>query len=746
MTVGKPLPASDAVARVTGKTPYAGNWNFPRMLVARVLRSPHAHALIRGIDTTRAAQVSGVVAILTSEDLGQPGGPANRYGVMLKDRSPVAKERVRFAGEPVAAVAAETAAAAREAVARIKVEYEPLPAVFEAREALAPGAPSLHAEYPDNCFRHAKLRHGDVREGFAAADLVVEETYTSPIAHYAALEPHITAAQWQGEELTIWTTSQAPYRVKNSVAELFQIDPERVRVIVPPLGGGFGGKGHVKLEPLVVALAWKANGRPVKLTLSHPEEFVTVIKHAATIKMKSGVTGDGHFTAHQATVYWNGGAYADISPGLVGAGMLRVTGPYRFSRVHVDSYGVYTNLPPASAFRGAMSSQGTWAYESHVDSLARRLGIDPVAFRRRNLLQDGDQYATGEVVHDVHWTECLEACLEGLQWQERELPSAEEKVRYGRGVAVMSKNTLPSSRSECRLALDREGRLTVYTSTVDMGQGSHTALAQIAADGLGLSFDRVIVVGPDTRDTPFDSTTSAARSTSMMGTAVARGAEQLQKELKELAAPIVEHRPEELGAGGGEIYVTDRPAERVSYTEILRRHGREFLEAKGEFATDIPPLDEGTGQGVATPHWHQGAGACEVAVDMETGSVTILRYYAASFAGRIINPQLARLQNEGNVIFGLGPAMQEEVIVGEDGQIANDSLDAYKIPSLLDIPQHLDSISLESDHGEIHGIGEMTLTPVAPAVANAIYDATGVRIYDLPLTAERVLRALNDGT
>lgn len=743
MAVGKPLPMKDALARVTGTIPYGINLKLPDMLYARVLRSLVPHAKITGLDASAAEQLPGVVAVLTAVDLGRPHGPGYLSGVIMKDQPVVARDRVRYIGEPLALVAAESVKIAEQALELIEVDYEELPAVYEAEAAHRPGAPSLHDNFPDNCFRHAKLRRGDIEVGFGEADEIIEETFFSPSAQHVALEPHVTVARWDAGRLTVWSATQAPHRVREVLAELFGIEVEAVRLIVPPLGGGYGGKGHVRLEPMVAALAWKVGDRPVKLALTRAEEFVTVTKHAATITIKSGVKKDGTLTARKVTIYWNGGAYADASPSLVGSGMVRSVGPYRIPNAWVDSYGLYTNLPPAAAFRGAMSSQATWAYESHMDTIAHRLGLDPLALRLKNMLVDGDPFATGEIMHDIHFVECLQACAGKLGWDRPLDRSGETATRKrGRGLGVMMKSTVPTSRSECRLQLNDQGRLTLFTSTVEMGQGAHTALAQIAAEAMGVSFDLVTVVGPDTAQTPFDTTTSAARSTNMMGTAILKGAEALRQKLIDAAVPLFEQPAEELSLSQGYVVAKGQPEQRMSYAEVLQRHQYESLEALGEFSTK-GGLDPETGQGLSSPHWHQGAGACEVEVDTETGKVTVLRYAAASFAGRVVNPQLARLQNDGNVIFGLGPAMLEEIVV-DQGQVINPNLSDYMIPSFLDIPRQLESMSLEADHSEFHGIGEMTLPPVAPAIANAIFDAVGVRIYDLPLTAEKVLRALNN--
>jgi CO/xanthine dehydrogenase Mo-binding subunit len=733
MAIGESVPMLDSVARVTGALEYMVNLRLPNMLVGRIVRSLTPHARLLKVDTSAALRVPGVVAILSGGDFK----PDAYYGAAIPDQGVVALDRVRFVGEPLAVIAAESLEAADEAASLIEIEYEELPSVFDAREAIQPGAPILHEKFPGNIFTHTKLRHGDTHSAFAEADEIFEDTFTSPPAQQASLEPHVTAARWDGNRLTVWTASQAPFIVRRVLSEIFGIAEESVRVIVPPLGGAYGGKGHVRIEPLVAAIARKTAGRSVKVVLSRAEEFVTVTKHAAAITLKTGVKRDGTFTARQVTLYWNGGAYADASPLLVPQGMVRSIGPYRIPVVQVDSYGIYTNLPPAGAYRGAMSSQTTWAYESQMDIIAHRMGWDPLEFRLKNLLVSGEHFATGETLHDIHFVECLEASAGGLGGQT---PSpGESKRRRGLGFAVMMKSTVPTSKSQARVKLAADGIITLYTSTVEMGQGGHTTLAQLTAESLGVPLSTIRVVGPDTGLTPFDSTTSASRSTGMMGKAVMAAGSQLKKKLIELALPLLEIPAGELRAENGQVVAAESA---ISYADILKRNGLNSLEETGEYATNLK-LDAETGQGISTPHWHQGAGAAEVEVDTETGQISILRYSAAAFAGRVVNPRLAQLQNDGNVIFGLGPTLMEEIVF-DGGQATNPNLSDYSIPSIRDIPRVLISTCLESEDGELHGLGEMTLPPVAPAVANAIEDALGVRIRDLPITAEKVLRALRE--
>ncbi len=750
--IGESIPMLDSTARVTGTVDYLINLRLPGMLVGKILRSTVPHAQVLNVNVPGFA---GSTAVLTGADLEN----TPLYGAAIKDQAIVATDRVRYIGEPVAAIAAENLDLAEEVASLIDVEYNELDAVYDPKEALNPDTPRLHANYPNNVFIHSKLRHGNMETAFAQADEIFEDTFTSPPAQQASLEPHICAAQWSraNSKLTVWTASQAPYMVRRVLSEIFAIPQSDVRVIVHPLGGSYGGKGHIRIEPMVAALARKTDGRPVKLVLSRAEEFVTVTKHAAVITLKTGVRRDGTFTARQVTIHWGSGAYADASPLLVPQGMVRSVGPYRIPAVHVDSIGVYTNLPPAGAYRGAMSSQTTWAYESQMDIIAKKMGWDGLEFRLKNLFHSGEQFATGETLHDVNFIECLNASVRGLG--SKPVTEAGASTRRGRGYAVMMKSTVATSKSQARLRLAVDGVLSVFTSTVEMGQGAHTALAQIAADTLGLPIQAVRLVGPDTDLTPFDSTTSASRSTNMMGNAIIDAGEKLKNRLMELAAVLFHVPANQLIFEDGCVksgYVSSdsarsrRADSAGSITaapvlargeEILRLSGLDVLDETGEYSTALK-MDPETGQGVSTPHWHQGAGAVDVEVDVETGRVTILRYSAASFAGRVVNPRMAKLQNDGNVIFGLGPTLLEEIVF-DGGQATNANLSDYMIPSIRDIPLELISTCIESDAGEFHGIGEMTLPPVAPAVAGAIEDAVGVRIRDLPITAEKVLRALS---
>ncbi|APR85589.1 Xanthine dehydrogenase, molybdenum binding subunit protein [Minicystis rosea] len=736
MALGDPIPMLDATARVTGAMAYLINLRLPGMLAGAVARSAVPHARLTRVDPAKARAVEGVRAVVTGAEIAAHAWIGNRAG----DHPVLAVDRVRYVGEPLAVVAAETIEAARAAAHLVEVTYDEMPAVFDAVSAARAGAPIVHEERPDNLYMHGKIRHGDLVAGFAAADVVFEDTFTSPTAQTTSLEPHGAIAQWNGDQLTVWSGTQAPYGLRRVLAQTFALPESAVRVIVPPVGGAYGGKTALFLEPIVAAIARRTGGRPVKLVLSRREEFVTVVKHAATITLKTGVRRDGTFTARQATLYWNGGAYASASKMLVDQGAVRSIGPYRFDAVHVDSLGLHTNMPPSGSYRGAMSSQTTWAYESQMDVIARRLGIDPVELRRRNLLRNGDRFATGEVMHDVHFVECLDAAVKALEVFPRR-PDVGTK-RHGRGAAVMMKNPIGTSKSEARVRYDSEGQLLVFTSTVEMGQGAHTALAQLAADALGVSSGVVRVIGPDTQTTPFDTSTLASRSTEMMGRAVQIAAQSSRAKLCALAAPLLATTVEKTVVKDSHVSAGGK---RLHFREVLRRQQLTHVESDGVYETRCA-LDPQTGQGITAPQWHQGAGAAEVEVDCETGEVTVLRYHAAAWAGQVVNRRAADLQNQGNVIFGLGPTLMEEVEL-DGGRIANASLydfRDYRIPSFRDIPAELGTVSIEAAGAAPSGIGEMTLPPVAPAIAAAVEDAVGVRIKDLPIRADKVRRALEE--
>ncbi len=748
----------DARERVTGRVSYTMDISVPGMLHAKLLRSSAAHARISRIDTTEALKVPGVVAVVTGADLRDHPEIRPYYGPIYRDQPILAIDQVRFVGEPVAAVAATDLDAAAEALELIEVEYEELPAVFTTEEALGDDAPLVHEEPPrtgqtfadvivhpgegTNVCNHFRLRKGDVEAGFAEADYIFEDEFTSPAVQHVPLETHACVAQFQGRQLTVWSSAQIPFVIRSQLAEIFKIPQSRVRIIIPTLGGGYGAKCYPKIEPVTALLAYVAR-RPVKLHLTREEEFVTITKHAVRIRMKTGLRKDGTIVARQSICHFNTGAYADIGPRLIKNGGYGTGGPHHIPNVSVDSYAVYTNMPPAGAFRGYGINQAAWAYETQMDMIAERIGMDPLELRMRNLLNDGETVMTGEPMEDAHFRELLSQAAEWIGWKPGESPQRNGSKVRAKGLSCIIKGTVTPSTSTAIAKLTDDGSLDILTSSVEMGQGLLTALSILGAEPLGLDVSRVKVSTVDTDVTPYDQQSSSSRSTYAMGTAVQRAVGEIRRKLLDHASDLLEVAVEDLEIGQGRVAVRGVPDRSLSFGEIVHRTRSGNLMGEATYRTE-GGLDPETGQGIGSVHWHQAAGAAEVEVDLDTGKVTLLRYHAGVYAGRIINPVQAELQTEGNVAFGVGQALFEEMIF-DNGQLQNGNLADYMIASFEDLPQELNIAVLEHlPANEIHGIGETSLPPVMPAIGNAIARATGVRIVDLPITPEKILRGLRE--
>ena len=752
----------DSQLRVTGSIDYTLNFELPRMLHACVLHSPHAHARIVKVDTSKAEKLPGVAAVLTREDLiGDHIDPY--FGLIIQDQTPVALDRVRFVGETVATVAAVDADTAAEAVELINVEYEELPAVFDPEEALRPGAPILHpgprriiAGRPDvaarslegtNIVHLFKQRKGDMARGFRDSDRIFENTFFSPSANHVALEPHVTVAQVSGGRITVWTCSQNPHVVQRQLAGIFKVAIADVRVIVFTLGGGFGGKLNSKLEPAAVLLA-KKTGRPVRMVARRAECFLLGVQHECKVKLKTGVKADGTLVAVEAHCYYNSGAYGDTTPNLITRGYA-ATGPYRVPYLHMDSYGVYTNTPPSAAFRGYGISQVAWAHETQMDIIAAALGLDPVELRLKNVLQRGDPFSTGEPMPEMHYSELIAAAAKKIDWKDGPLVLREGNKIRAKGIGVIIKGMATPTTSTATVKLNSDGSLNVLTSSVEMGQGLKTALAQIAATEVGLPVERVRVSEPDTAFTPFDLMTAASRSTFCMGTAICEAIKDIREQLLEAAAAQLEAAKEDLVLQDGKIVVRGFASKSVSYVDAIRFTKANNLLGHGVFVSGSGPdgspvvMDFETGQGYGSAEWHPAVVVCEVEVDTETGQVKVLRLHAELYAGKVINPLLSELQVQGATTFGLGQVLFEELAVDTNGSITNPNLSDYMIPSFEDVPAQL-TVHLLEPHGvtEVHGIGETAIPPARPAIGNAISRAVGTHFLDLPITPEKVLRAL----
>jgi CO/xanthine dehydrogenase Mo-binding subunit len=754
----------DSLARVTGDINYVLNLELPGMQHARVLRSPHPHARLLRIDTSRAERLPGVAAVLSRDDFLHSERFAPYHGQVIRDQTPVALEKVHFVGDPVAAVAAIDGDVAAEALELIEVEYDPLPAVFDPEQALAPEAPLIHdgprrviPNRPDvkiraregtNIVHLFQQRKGDLARGFAESDLIVEHTYECPPVEHIAFEPHLAVAQVRDGQVTVWTSCQNPHGVQSQLAEIFRLPISDVRVIVFTLGGGYGGKLNAKIEPIAALLAHKAR-QPVRLIMERAEDFLIGTQHAARIKLKTGVKQDGTLVAQEAYCYYNSGPYADTTPNLITRGYA-ATGPYRVPNLYVDSYGVYTNIPPSAAFRGYGITQVAWAHESQMDIIAEKLAMDALELRRKNIVQTGDSWTTGEPIPEMHYPELLDEAAERIGWNDGPLVSREGTKIRAKGISAIIKGMATPTSSSATVKLNSDGSLNVLTSTVEMGQGCKTVLAQIAADEAGLEVEQVRISEPDTAHTPFDWMTAASRSTFCMGSAIRLAVQDVKEQLLEYAAEQLEVTSEDLLAEAGRVMVRGAPERALSYADVVRATRRGNLLGQGSFLANravdgsLVAMDLETGQGYGSAEWHPAVVACEVEVDTETGKVEVTRLHAGLYVGRVINPRLCELQVEGSAIFGLGQSLFEEVVLDTDGRIANPNLSDYMVPSFEDVPREL-TVHIFEPAGvtEVHGIGETALPPIRPAIGNAVSRAIGARIFDLPITPEKVLRALD---
>ena len=741
--VGRSVPRLEGRAKVTGRAEYVHHLVLPGMLYGKIFRSTVAHGRIRRIDVAAARAVEGVHSVVTGEDIRKVI-PDPYYGPAFHDQPILALEKVHYVGEPVAVVLAADPHVAEEAAQRIVAEYEELPAVFDEIEAFSskaivhevlkpagtfPDLKHLEGRRDTNVALDFHLRRGDVGPAFAAADHVFEHTFRTQQVLHVPLEPFVSIAEPTGQSLTLHTSSQTPSFVRIEIARLLGWPESRVRVKVPHLGGGFGAKVYVKLEALVTALALLAR-RPVKIALSMEEQFYTVTKHATTLRIKSAVAKDGRITARECEVWWNGGACADIGPRVTQKSGFTAPGPYDIEHVKIDSYAMYTNLPPAGALRGFGIPQLVWAYESHTDMIARSLGIDPLEIRRRNVLRNGRPQATGTIMRDAAIELVLERLAARMDWS-RPFERGSGTPRRGRGIAIGFKASISPTTSVAIVNVNADGSCSLYCSTVDMGQGSDTAMAQITAECLGIAVESIAIVHPDTDVTPYDMGTLGSRSLYHMGHAVKRAAEDARDKLLALAG--------ELGLS----------AETTPIPELFRKkYGMQAgnIVGVGSFIPSYQSPDHDTGQSPdVTPFWMVGATGAEVEVDTETGHVRVTRLVNVADVGKPVNPKIVDTQLSGGAIMQFGFTMSENMEFNA-GQVTNASLADYKIPGMLDVPRGIvnEAVDAAEKSGPFgaKGVGETATFSVSPAIANAIDDAVGVRLSSLPLTPEAVYRAL----
>jgi CO/xanthine dehydrogenase Mo-binding subunit len=740
--VGRSVPRLEGQAKVTGRAEYVHNLRLPGMLYGKIFRSTVAHGRIKRIDTGAARALEGVYRVVTIDDVRKVV-PNPFYGPAFHDQPILASDKVHYVGEPVAVVLASDPHIAEEALQLIETEYEELPALFDEVEAMTskavvhdvlkpagtfPDLKHLQGKTNTNVALDFHLRRGDVVAGFAEADHVFEHTFRTQQVLHVPLEPFVSAAEVTDTGLTIHTASQSPSFVRIEIARLLGWPENKVRVKVPYLGGGFGAKLYIKLEALVAALALIVR-RPVKISLTMEEQFYTLTKHASTFRIKSGIRG-GRITARDCEVWWNGGAYADIGPRITQKSGFTAPGPYDIDNVKIDSYSLYTNLTPAGALRGFGIPQLVWAYESHTDMMARALKVDPIEFRRKNILREGRPQATGTAMKDAAIEAVLDRVALRMNWNDA-FDRGSGPVKRGRGVAIGFKASISPTTSIAIVNVAADGSCTLYCSTVDMGQGSDTANAQLVAEVLNIAAESVRVVHPDTDVTPYDMATLGSRSLFHMGHAVRLAAEDAKNRIAALA--------HELGVPEG----SNIPVAELFQKKYKMQAGN-IIGTGSYIPTYVPPNQNGLTP-EATPFWMVGGAGVELEVDTETGHVRITKLVNVCDVGQPINPRIVETQISGAAIMQLGFTMQEKIEL-DSGQITNASFADYKIPSILDIPTNMINEAVDSVQGSrpfgAKGVGESGTFGVSPAIANAIEDAVGVRLTSLPLTPESVYRAL----
>ena len=756
--VGKPVTRVDAAEKLTGEAIYGYDLTLPNMLYGKTLFSPKAHAKIKRINTEKAKAYPGVVAVVTGEDAPWT------HGESIKDKPFLAQGKVRYIGEPVAAVAAEDEDTAEAAVRLIEVEYEDLPVYIDPEAACKAGCVEIHENFDKyrkadfivpgaqpNVAEHFKLRTGNVEAGFSQSDLILEERYFVPIIQHAAMEPHSAHAQFDKESgrLTIWVANDAPFRALHEITEALNMPKEKIRFINPLQGGGFGSKGGLKVEPIAVALAFHTKGRPVRVKFNREETFVsTLTRHEAVVYCKSGVQKDGTLMAREMTIYWGAGAYAEKSPTVCIRGSLPAPGPYRIPHVKVDGYAVYTNKPVAGSYRGYGIPQGAWAGEQQMDELAKRLGMDPVEIRMKNIFVEGDTSYWGEQLHAVGLKETLVKATEAIDWGKKPATTG-PGIKIGKGFACIQKPTRSPTTSAASVLVNSKGEVTVLAGTVEIGQGCNTILSQVAAEELKVPFEKVHMHPLDTDVIPYDASTTSSRSTYHMGNAVRRAAIHAREQITEAASPVLEAAVQDLDFSDGKVFLKDQPQMALPIGEVVRRKlgVNGVVRGDGSYTYEIgKDLDLETGHSDhASAFYMYATQAAEVVVDEESGRVRLTRMSAAHDVGKAINPLNCVAQIEGGLAMGIGSALHEEMVIDKAGKVRNPSFLDYHLVTSLDVPEMIPIIvecaEPEGPYGA-KGLGEPGLAPTPAAIGNAVSDALGVRVYDLPLTPERVYWAI----
>jgi len=770
--IGKSIPRVDGREKVTGTAVYAYDMELSRMLYGKIFRSRVPHAEIVRINKEKAIRVPGVRAVLSAEDVSD-----GLRGRGLLDTPILARGKVRYVGEPVVAVAAETLEAAEDACDLIEVEYRELTSVFDPEKAIEKNPEVII--HPDigkyqrlkaqiykavsdparpNITNYFKVRHGNIEEAFAKADLVVENRYSTHMVQHAHIEPIAVLAKFETDgSFTIWTSGQNTYRTRRELSDALKVPETKIRVIaLRHVGGGFGNKGAGHIEPIVASLAQKT-GRPVKIALTREEVFTaTSVRHPSVVYIKDAVKKDGTVLGRQIRLIYNGGAYSLAGNVAVGNSIHGMTSVYRLPALKADIYRVYTNQVQGGAFRGFGAPQIYFAIESQMDLIAEKLGLDRLEFRKKNILHDGEKTAIGHKTTNSTLDQCIDRVLDVVN--ATPLPKNESKWRYGTGYAISKEQCDVSFPSTAYVRLIEDGSIEIWTAATDPGEGIHTVLSQIAAEEMQVSMDKVRMVLSDTGLTPVGTGASGSRQTSQMGMAVKLAAQDLKKKMIAVAARRLALREDALTFSGGRIVVSSPDSGTIralDYTEIFKPGpmGGAYIPEEGTLigkAFWMPKtgeLDPETGQSSserAVAYYTPVAQAARVAINVETGALRIVDFIGAVDVGKALNPLNVLGQNEGAIAMGLNGVINEEMVL-VNGRVLNPDLKDYKLQSIMEYFP-IKSIILENYNPDgpfgARGCGEAPISPVAPAVANAVYDAIGIRFFDLPITPEKILLAI----
>ncbi|OGL11101.1 MAG: hypothetical protein A3I14_15435 [Candidatus Rokubacteria bacterium RIFCSPLOWO2_02_FULL_73_56] len=749
--VGHSLPRMDAPGKVTGTAVYASDFALPGMLHGKLLRSREPHARLVRIDAARARALPGVRAVLTAADV-----PDVRYGGALKDETVLARDRVRYVGQPVAAVAATTREAAEAALAAIEVVYEPLPAVLDLEAALAPGAPLIHEAWATyaaipilhregNVCHRARIVVGDVERGFAEADRIFEHRFRTAMVHQGYTEPRAAVASWDSSgQVTVWSNTQLPFEIQNTLAEILELAPSKIRVIVPGIGGGFGGKLRIGVEHVAALLA-RRTGRPVRVLTTSEEELTAAYPRQGTrVELRTGVTRAGRITAKEGRIWFDTGAFAGSGPGVASVATLVLAGPYKIPNLLLEGYAVYTNKTNCGSFRAPSGPQANFAVESQMDMIADALGLDPLEFRLQNIVREGDEGPTGQVLAGVGLEECLRRAAAAIGWDDRRPAPGR-----GKGLACGWWTTTGGS-SGVYVKINPDGTVALNTGAAEIGTAALTGAAQVLAEELGVDLADIGVVSADTFATPFDFGAQGSRTAFAVGNACRAAVADLRRQLVGLAAA-------QLGVPADALELRDKAVvgagKRVTLAELARlsQASGGGLIAHGTFIAPPTAYDAKRVEAHVYPAFHSPsfhAHAVDLSVDRETGEITLHRYVVAQDVGFAVNPAAIEGQIEGGVAQGLGQALSEELVYAE-GRVLNPNLTDYKMPTALDLPR-IESILVQHPSAVgpygAKGVGEPPNIEPPAAVANAVAAAVGVRVTTLPITAEKVALALSGET